>query len=113
MEHVNGSTYEEHRVSTTDSLKRWLETARGDNFESFVDLIVSEQLINTLSEEMRCYVRQREQNNSKEIARICDVYRISMKQESGIKVQLNLSIYLNLNTYKDECLSVCVSVCPR
>ncbi|CAM1312426.1 Uncharacterised protein r2_g2284 [Pycnogonum litorale] len=49
MEHVNGSTYEEHQVRTTDSLKRWLVPQGVMTFESLVDLIGSEQLINTLS----------------------------------------------------------------
>lgn len=92
-EKKNGQTYVEFARDLTIHFKRWLIALDVSDFDELCDLIVLEQLKNTLPERLATYLNERKVETASEAAALADEYilihKSSFKERAFVRTDLS------------------------
>lgn len=75
-------SFREFKVRVESLLKHWCNREKADDFESLLDLILREQLINSCSPDLKVWIKERAPVNTKALVEIAEVYQTAHKDIS-------------------------------
>ncbi|CAM1319938.1 Uncharacterised protein r2_g2828 [Pycnogonum litorale] len=108
------SSFEEHRISLQESLKRWTDSAKMSSKEDLFDLIIGEHLMINVGISLRQWILQKQPKDSKEMAYLCDIFRTSkILGENGTRGKYDLSSHSNFNSqaFGNGSRPICCYIC--
>ena len=85
---TDGETNVELVTRLTDLARKW--TASATSIEAVLDLLVLEQLSNTLPRDVQLHVRERQPRNARDAATMADAFLAARKQSSSLLPSSNL-----------------------